>query len=376
MAPLRFHWMLVKGGEQDQERTATSSRLLGELPATGLPDLEARVEFCRDAEASGIDSLLMPFGYAEPDPIPLAAALGLATRELRLIVAYRSGLMSPVTFVQQINTLGAMTGGRIALNIVAGHSPEEQRSYGDFLDHDERYRRTAEFLAICGALWDGSGPVSLAGSYYRVENARLNTPFDGESPGARPEIYVGGHSPLAREVALAHGSCWMRMADTPAALAAGVEPFLAAGRQVGLRLGIIARPTRPQALAAARELVGDAERRRKETALAARSDSQSIRATLAPAAQPEWLDRCLWTGAVPYFGVPSAALVGTPDEVAAAFVAYGRAGISQFILHGWPKREEMLYFGREVLPRVRELERQAPAAVAHGAAAATAGERA
>jgi len=360
MTPLRFHWMLLKGGEQLQERTSTSSRLLGELPATGLPDLEARIEFCRDAEASGIDSLLMPFGFAEPDPIPLAAALGLATSRLCLIVAYRSGLMSPTTFVQQISTLGAMTGGRVALNIVAGHSPEEQRSYGDYLDHDERYRRTAEFLAICGALWDGARPVSFAGSYYQVENARLNTPFGGSG---RPEIYVGGHSAPARDLALEHGSCWMRMADTPAALADTVAPFLDAGKQVGLRLGVIARPTRPEALTAARELVGDAERRRKESALAARSDSQSIRAALEPAAQSEWLDHCLWTGAVPYFGVPSAALVGTPGEVAEALMAYGRAGISQFILHGWPKRAEMLYFGREVLPRVRELEMRAAAPI-------------
>ena len=42
-----------------------------------------------------------------------------------------------------------LTGGRVSLNIVAGHSPDEQRYYGDFLTHDERYERTDEFLTIC-----------------------------------------------------------------------------------------------------------------------------------------------------------------------------------------------------------------------------------
>jgi len=36
--------------------------------------------------------------------------------------------------------------------------------------------------------------------------------------------------------------------------------------------------------------------------------------------------------------------------------------VTQFIIAGWPKLEEMMIFGREVLPRVRELERTSPAA--------------
>jgi hypothetical protein len=35
---------------------------------------------------------------------------------------------------------------------------------------------------------------------------------------------------------------------------------------------------------------------------------------------------------------------------------YGRLGISQFILSGWPKLEEMIYFGQAVLPIIRAQE--------------------
>ncbi len=118
------------------------------LSSVALPELDAQVEFCRLAVACGIDSLLLDFGFAKPDPILTAVALGLAVGDIRFIVAYRSGLMSPVTFVQQLNTLSTLIGGRFSLNIVAGHSPDEQRSYGDFLPHDDRYARTEEFLAV------------------------------------------------------------------------------------------------------------------------------------------------------------------------------------------------------------------------------------
>jgi alkanesulfonate monooxygenase len=42
--------------------------------------------------------------------------------------------------------------------------------------------------------------------------------------------------------------------------------------------------------------------------------------------------------------------------VAEALLEYGRAGVSQFILSGWPKLAEMVRFSREVLPRVRAAE--------------------
>src|SRR6185295_7399422 len=120
---LRFHWRLPQGGEQ----SGASRAYQASLAAAGLPDLDAQIQFARAAEASGIDSLLVDFGWSKPDPILLATALGLATTTIRFIIAHRSGLMSPTAFVQQVNTLSALIDGRFSLNIVAGHSPEEQR---------------------------------------------------------------------------------------------------------------------------------------------------------------------------------------------------------------------------------------------------------
>jgi alkanesulfonate monooxygenase len=352
---LKFHWRLLQGGEI---RSVTTRATGASQRATGLPDLEHQIEFCRQAEAAGITGLLTDVGASKPDPILLAAALGLATERIEFIVAYRSGLTLPTTFVQQLNTLSALVNGRVSLNIVAGHSPIEQRYYGDYLAHHERYARTEEFLSICHAFWKNNGAVNFSGQYYRIEEGKLNTPF--VSPHRSfPELFIAGGSDEARSVAISQGTLWMQLADTPENLRSSVLPVLAAGKEVGLRMSIIARPTREEAVRAGYELLAELDPsmrdRENEARFILKSDSVSISATYA-LAENEWLNSWLWTGAVRTHGAPAISLVGSFEEVAHALIDYAEIGVTQFILSGWPKLKEMILFGREVLPLVRKLE--------------------
>jgi len=68
------------------------------------------------------------------------------------------------------------------------------------------------------------------------------------------------------------------------------------------------------------------------------------------------LSRNLWAGLVPYYGSSAITVLGSPEEIAHIFLEYKRIGVTQFIIAGWPKLEEMVIFGREVLPLVRDLE--------------------
>jgi alkanesulfonate monooxygenase len=351
---LRFHWRLTQGGEL----SGASRGLQQSLQATGIPDLEPQTRFCQAAEECGIDSLLTDFGWAKPDSILLAGALGMRTERIQFIVAYRSGLMCPTTFVQQINTLSHLIDGRLSINVVAGHSPEEQRYYGDFLSHDERYERTSEFLAVCNRFWRNDEPVNYEGKYYRIENGRLNTPFRSRERPA-PELFIAGNSDGARRLAFDEGSCWMMIADAPEKIRPLIRPLLDAGKTAGVRLSVIARQTRDEALRDAQALVKGAapafDDRTVERSFVTRSDSHSIRATFALAEQ-EWVTPWLWTGAVRTHGAPAIVVVGAYDDVASAFLEYGDAGVTQFIISGWPKLEEMQIFGREILPRIRAAE--------------------
>lgn len=351
--PLRFHWRLPYAGETAGMAMADQAT----ASAIGLPDPNAQIDFCRHAEESGIDSLLVDFGFAKPDPMLLAAILGQGARKIKFILAYRSGLFSPAVFVQQLNTLSALINGRLLLNIVAGYSPEEQRGYGDFLSHDERYERTEEFLAACRAFWNAEAEVNFSGKHYRIEKGKLKTPFVSADRSS-PEIIIGGGSAQAQRLALREGTCWMQLADAPERIRAGVSTVLESGVEAGLRLCVIARPTHEEAMEAALSLLGGEHHARKldgQTAFIQRTDSVSFKAAYERG-DTEWLTPNLWTGAVRVQGPTAISLVGSPAGIADTIMEYKDIGISQFILSGWPKLSEMIYFGQEVVPLIRQRE--------------------
>ena len=146
---LRFHWMLPKGGEVAVETAKATAgyrtRCYERTSPARQPDMEGWGRFARSAEEAGIESVLISCGPYEPDSLLTACALGRETKKLKFIAAFRSGWMQPTTFVQQFNTLSQLVKGRVALNMVAGSSTDEQHTYGDFLEHDERYARAEEF---------------------------------------------------------------------------------------------------------------------------------------------------------------------------------------------------------------------------------------
>jgi alkanesulfonate monooxygenase len=358
--PLRFHWSLSQAGNALRRSGAREQM-------AGVPDLEAQLDLCLCAERNGIESMLMAIGFTRPDPLLLSLALGRRATAIHFMLACRAGIIAPVTFVQQVNTASALLGGRICVNMVVGHTPHELGYYGSFLSHDERYAQTEEFLHICNALWRGERELDFQGRWYQVEKARVGTPF--VSPWrAEPEIYLGGSSREAAGLAARQASCLWRFADAPEALAPEVAPVLASGKEVGLLVALVVRPTREEAVRHAHDLVAGLAPEAREThrRLAGQTDSVGFSSAyrLAEGAGSEWRTHCLWTGAVPYLGPPSIALVGSPEEVVEAILEYRDLGVSQFLFLGWPDHEEMEIFGREVLPLLRQAEQPAREAAA------------
>lgn len=351
MTAVKFHWRLLSGGDLPSGSRAHQDS----LAATGLPDLESGLRFCRRAEELGIDSLLTAFDWSRPDPILLAAALGLQTEKIKFIIAYRSGLICPTSFVQQLNTLSTLINGRFSVNIVAGEQPPEQRAYGDWLPHDERYARTGEFLAICRGLWEGGEPVDFHGRYFKVEGAKINTPF--VSPDRKfPELFIAGSSQQSQDLAISQGTVWIRMGDTPHNLRERGKAVIAAGKELGLRCAIIGGRTRGEALQKAYALVGARDgfdHAAAEREFVRNSESVNVRATYE-LADNEWLTPWLWTGAVRTHGSPSVAILGSAREIADGIEELIGAGITQFIFAGWPKLGAMEFFGEEVLPLIRQ----------------------
>ena len=356
---LRFHWMLPKGGEVmidggQSPRDAARYRIesMQSTSPAPRPDLPGWTHFARCAEEAGIESVLISFSRYEPDPFVVACALGQAVKKLKFIIAYRSGLMQPTTFVQQMNTVSALVQGRVAFNIVAGSSSEEQRGYGDYLSHDDRYARAEEFLAVCNAFWRADGDVDFEGKHYRVDQGKIATPFISSDHRKGPEIYVSGHSEPSEQLAYSQGSCWLRVAEDPVKLAPIVARARARGVGVCLRLCLLCRPTRAEAIDVAESLL---PQNKQESTTTLKDDSQMYQEGGRIRSDAHWLNRSLWTGLVPHYGPVWTTLLGSPQDIAAALLEYERIGVTEFIISGWPEVDTVNVFGREVLPALRSL---------------------
>ena len=86
-------------------------------------------------------------------------------------------------------------------------------------------------------------PSILMAITIRIEGGQ-NGPHRLFRKRGQPYIFVGGGSEAARALSISQGSCWIRLADTPANLVAGSSSVLEAGKELGVRVGVICRPTR------------------------------------------------------------------------------------------------------------------------------------
>ncbi|GGX59470.1 LLM class flavin-dependent oxidoreductase [Streptomyces fructofermentans] len=354
---LTFHWFLPTNGD--------SRDVVGGghgTPATVSgrdrpPTIAYLSQIARAAENLGFVGALTPTGAWCEDAWLTTAMVSRETERLKFLVAFRPGFVSPTLAAQMASTFQRHSGGRLLLNVVTGGESQEQRAYGDFLDKDSRYRRTGEFLGIVRELWDGR-TVDLDGEHLRVEDARL-----ARLPDPVPEIYFGGSSAAAGEVAARHADVYLTWGEPPEQVAdkiAWVRGLAEKeGRSVrfGIRLHVITRDTAEQAWAEADRLLAgfDPETVRSVQAGLARSESEGQRRMLdlhGGGRDGLEIHPNLWAGIGLVRGGAGTALVGSHDEVADRVAEYSRLGIDEFVLSGYPHLEEAYWFGEGVLPRL------------------------
>jgi len=355
---LTFHWFLptygdsrnvVGGGHGTPVGTAG-----GDRPAT----LSYLTQIARAAEDLGFVGALTPTGAWCEDAWLTTAMLSQTTDRLKFLVAFRPGSIAPTLGAQMAATFQRHSGGRLLLNVVTGGESHEQRAYGDFLDKDARYARTGEFLHIVRELWTGR-TVNAAGPHLRVEGARLS-----RLPDPVPDVYFGGSSPVAGEIAARSADVYLTWGEPPAAVAEKIEwvRTLAAKEnrtlRFGIRLHVIARDTAEQAWAEARRLLDGFDPAAVAAIQAglARSESEGQKRMLAlhggSSADLE-ISPNLWAGIGLVRGGAGTALVGSHTEVADRIAEYHALGIEEFILSGHPHVEEAYWFGEGVLPLLR-----------------------
>src|SRR3954449_5055686 len=167
---IHVHWFLPTSGD--------SREIVGFGPTTGRrpADIDYLSLVAKAADQWGFEAVLTPTGTWCEDAWLTTVALAQHTERLKFLVAFRPGVISPTLAAQMAATYQRITRGRLLLNVVTGGDSAEQRRFGDHLDHDRRYARTAEFLQVLRGAW------SAARTRSRARTTPWRTPPYGRPP--------------------------------------------------------------------------------------------------------------------------------------------------------------------------------------------------
>ena len=342
---LRFgYWLPVFGGwlrnVEDEKMEATwsyVSRLAARSERIGF-DLTLIAELnLNDIKGTAAPAL---------DAWSTAAALAAVTTRLELMVAVRPAFHHPALLAKQAANIDRISGGRLSLNVVSSWWREEATQYGlPFDEHDARYARTEEWVAVVDGLWKHE-EFSFTGSHYRIDSARLS-PKPIRRP--RPTLYAGGESEAARNLIARDADAYLMHGDPPDRIAAKVA-------DMRRRRRLLAPAAAPLRFGVAGFVVcrGTVEEAQREVARIT-----DVRATSAGYGNyQQWLAGTqldqkvsLEDYSVSNRGL-SSGLVGTPETIAEKLDAFERAGVDLTLLQFSPQAEEMDRFAEDVIPLV------------------------
>ena len=343
-----FLWFLPTHGD---------GRYLGSSIGARPADLAYLRQVAQAADDLGYFGVLLPTGRTCEDSWLIASALAPLTERLRYLVAVRPGLLSPTLAARMTATLDRLSGGRLLINVVTGGDPAESRGDGVFLDHDERYAVTRDFLAIYRRLLEGR-EVTEQGRHLHVEGAQLVFP---PRQAGGPPIYFGGSSSAGIDVAGEYVDKYLTWGEPPAEVAEklSVASVSAArhGRRLsyGIRLHVIVRETSEEAWREANRLIAHLDDATIAAAQQNFARMDSVGQRRMAALHGGRRDRLeispnLWAGLGLVRGGAGTALVGDPPTVAARIAEYQALGIDTFILSGYPHLEEAYRFAELVFP--------------------------
>ena len=225
------------------------------------PGLEGLVETAQQAEAAGIDQVVMtdhlaigartdlypygpfPFPPEEPWPETLTtlAVIAGATSRIRLGTGVLIAPLRPALLLAKtLATLDVLSGGRVDVGVGTGWQREEFEAAG--IPFEGRGARMDDVLGACQTIWRDA-PASYMSDTVSFHD--LHCEPRPLQPGGPPFWFGFGLGPKNTARVARYGHGWMPIRPDPDELARGVEKlreaFTAAGRDPG-ELGVRGAP--------------------------------------------------------------------------------------------------------------------------------------
>jgi alkanesulfonate monooxygenase len=347
-------------------RTADTSEI--RPPQGPAVDAEYTRRFAQAHEEAGFDRVLIGYHSWDAEGFGIAGYAASHTERLGFLLAHRPGFVAPTLSARKLATLDQLTGGRLAVHIISGASDSEQRRDGDYADKPARYRRTNEYLDILRRVWAAEEPFDHVGEFYRFEGT-----YSSVKPvGGRLPIYFGGSSADAYRVGGKHADVYALWGEPLAETAQQIASVRASASSHGrdpdeLGISVSFRPilgrTDEEAWQRAHSILATITSRADATgpngallAFAPNERGVGSERLLAAADKGDRHDRALWTAPAKATGAAgnSTALVGSPETVAKALLDYVDIGVTTLLIRGYEPLEDVVDYGRHLLPLVRE----------------------
>ncbi|PWW43252.1 MULTISPECIES: dimethylsulfone monooxygenase SfnG [Paenibacillus] len=333
--------------------------VISNIPQKTGWSFEDNARYAKIAEDVGFDYALLQTRFMasygaenQLEAIALASALAVVTDRLKLIAAILPGLWHPGPVAKAITTIDHISKGRAAVNIVSGWFKGEFQGFGEpWLDHNERYRRSEEFIRVLKELWTQE-KANHQGDFYRIHEAPHKP-----KPVSLPPVFQGGNSAAARDMAARVSDWYFMNGNNIEGFRTQIEDVTgrAASYNRKLHFGVnafvIVRDTEEEALEVLRQIILHAA---PEAVEGFRSQVQ-----FAGKASPE--QEGMWANSnfddlVQYNDGFKTGLIGTPEQVADRIIALKKVGVNLILTGFLHYDEDIRAFGEKVIPLVREKE--------------------
>lgn len=287
------------------------------------------------------------------EALTTVAALAPVTQRLKLISGVLTGLWHPGVVAKIGSTIDVISNGRFCLNIVSAWFKDEFTIYGEpWLDHDERYRRSEEFIHILKGMWT-EDDFHFKGDFYRINGGWVK-PKPVSSP--HPEIFQGGNSKAARRMTAQVADWYFMNGDTIDGARAQIEEVSALARQAGrtvkfgLNAFVIVRDTEAEARAILNEIIAQAD------PVLVQGFAESVKQAGAATSEQQgmWVNSTC-ADLVQYNDGFKTELIGTAEQVADRIRQYYEIGVDLILCGFLHYTGDLPAFGRTVIPLVRSL---------------------
>ena len=348
---IRFgYWMPLGSG----------GMVISNLPQRTDWTLKWNAKMAQIAEEVGYEYGLAPARFIashgwefQQEPTVCTAVLAAQTKRLKLISAVHTGLWHPAMVAKQLATLDVYSEGRAAVNILSGWFKGEYVAFGaPWLEHDERYRQSEEFISVLKGLWTEER-FTFKGDFFRINDAWL-VPRPISKP--HPEIFQGGNSKAARRMAGRYSDWYFLNGNSVENVKAQIDEVSAIAKQHGRRVKfglngfVIQRNTEAEALAQLQQIIESADPE------VVRAFGEQVKQAGASTADKigMWANSDYANLVQPNDGFKTG-LIGPPELIAERIRQYHEVGVDLILTAFLHYDDELPLFGRTVIPLVQKL---------------------